>query len=271
MSDFYDLDPQGQEQRLRALAVKALESWNLQHQEITLIKYRENAVFQLLTNTGDQLGSIEDGLGSAPQQIHHTYLTIGQICGRLHNQASEWLPPADFERHHWDIEGLLGEQPLWGRFWELEALTDEQRELIDHARKEVRQGLLDYGQSTGTYSMIHADFAPENFLVNSDGVRLIDFDDAGFGWHLFDIATALYFIQDDPHYEVARSALIEGYREYRALSDQQLGNLPLFMAARSFTYLGWVHTRKGTQTAMEMTPVLVDMCCAAAKAFLQEY
>ena len=59
-------------------------------------------------------------------------------------------------------------------------------------------------------------------------------------WHLFDLATALYFIQDDLDYDIARSALIEGYREFRPLANEELAQLPLFTAARSFTYLGWV-------------------------------
>ena len=46
-------------------------------------------------------------------------------------------------------------------------------------------------KSPGTYSMIHADFVAENVLVDEGRVRLIDFDDAGFGWHLFELATSL--------------------------------------------------------------------------------
>ena len=32
-------------------------------------------------------------------------------------------------------------------------------------------------------------------MVQGDRIKLIDFDDAGFGWHLFELATALYFIR----------------------------------------------------------------------------
>ena len=65
--------------------------------------------------------------------------------------------------------------------------------------------------------MIHADFVAENLMVDGDSVRLIDFDDAGFGWHLFELATALYFEMEEEHYPDAYRALIEGYREYRTL------------------------------------------------------
>ncbi|MGI9284604.1 MAG: phosphotransferase enzyme family protein [Pseudomonadales bacterium] len=217
---------------------------------------------------GEQLGSIENGLGDAPDAIRDTYLTIGQLAGKVHNQSSQWQVPEGFIRHAWDTEGLVGENPFWGPFWELDALTSEQRELVNRAREEVRQGLLELGKSPDDYSLIHADFVPENFLVDGDEVQIIDFDDAGFGWHLFELATALYFIQPDKNYAIARAALIEGYRQQRSLSDEKLEKLPLFIAARSFTYLGWVHTRQSTETARELTPMLIEMCCNAAREYL---
>tara|TARA_B110000090_G_scaffold111938_1_gene125090 strand:- start:149 stop:1156 length:1008 start_codon:yes stop_codon:yes gene_type:complete len=209
--------------------------------------------------TGEQMGSIEDGLKNDPATIRDNYLMMGQQAAKLHDQAINWALPENFERHAWDIEGLVGESPFWGPFWELEVLTSKQRERILDARESVRQGLLAFGQSSDDYSMIHADFVPENFLVEGRHVNIIDFDDAGFGWHLFELATALFFIQEDPHYAVAQQALIEGYRQVRELSDQKLKHLPLFMVARSFTYLGWVHTRSETETAKELTPWLVMM------------
>lgn len=217
---------------------------------------------------GEQLGSIEDGLGDEPETIRNMYLTIGQLAGKVHNQSTQWQLPEGFVRHAWDTDGLVGENPFWGCFWELEALTDDQRELIISAREKVRGGLLELGQSPEDYSLIHADFVPENFLVDGDTVQIIDFDDAGFGWHMFELATALYFIQSDKNYAIARDALIEGYRQQRPLSDEKLAALPLFIAARSFTYLGWVHTRQSTETARELTPMLIDMCCSAAKEYL---
>jgi Ser/Thr protein kinase RdoA (MazF antagonist) len=186
----------------------------------------------------------------------------------MHNQATQWQLPQGFERHAWDVEGLVGDTPLWGRFWELSALITEQRKLVLDARKVVRDQLIAYGQSRDTFSLIHADFVPENFLATDSKVQVIDFDDAGFGWHLFDLATALYFIQNDPGYDVARSALIEGYREFRSLPDVMVEQLPLFLAARSFTYLGWVHTRQDTETARELTPRLIELCCQTCRDLL---
>jgi Ser/Thr protein kinase RdoA (MazF antagonist) len=116
--------------------------------------------------------------------------------------------------------------------------------------------------------MIHADFAPENLLVDGDRVRLIDFDDAGFGWHLFEIATSLYFILGEPFFDQARDALIRGYRTHRQLHDERLVLLPLFFLARGLSYVGWVHTRRETETAKELTPMLLAAVCELAEGYL---
>lgn len=219
---------------------------------------------------GEQIGSIEEGLHPDPNQVRENYLIIGQQAAKLHNQSSTWTLPEDFERHTWDTEALVGEKPFWGPFWELKALTDEQKQRIILARDLVHQHLSVLGRSADDYSMIHADFVPENILVDGKTVEIIDFDDAGFGWHLFELATALYFIQEDPNYEIAKQAMIEGYRQFRELSDDKLKHLPLFMLARSFTYLGWVHTRSETETAKESTPMLVEMSLKAIDEYMKK-
>ena len=196
------------------------------------------------------------------------YSIVGAKMAHLHTHSSQWTPPEGFTRHAWDQAGLVGDDPLWGRFWELCSLTTEQRSLLITARATVAAELAVMDAGPSNYGMIHADFVPENLLVNDDSIRVIDFDDAGMGWYLFDLATALFFIQDDPNYELAKSALIAAYEVERPVADVGLAALPLFMLARSFTYLGWVHTRPGTETAKELTPMLVEICCSLAEAYL---
>ncbi|WP_116366028.1 phosphotransferase enzyme family protein [Parahaliea mediterranea] len=218
---------------------------------------------------GKQLGAVEVGLDPG-QSIAHVYGTIGELAARLHTQALAWQPPDGFRRHAWDADALAGDNPLWGRFWDLAALTPSQRSLLLEAKDRVYRGLKEYQadpENSNRYSMIHADFVAENLLVNGSDVRLIDFDDAGFGWHLFELATALYFERGEPHFNEAYRALIAGYRSECHLPDTQLVHMPLFFAARSFTYLGWVHTRPETETARNLTPALIEMSCEAVNDY----
>jgi Ser/Thr protein kinase RdoA (MazF antagonist) len=217
---------------------------------------------------GCQLGSIESGIAGEQAAIAGQYERIGEIAARMHNHTSAWRQPPVFQRHSWDAAGLVGEQPLWGRFWELAALRRAQRSLLVRARTAIAADLAAYGTQPDRYGLIHADLVPENLLVDGDRICVIDFDDAGFGWHLFELATSLYFISGEGVFPAARAALIRGYRTLRPLSDQALEWLPLFLAARGTTYLGWVHTRQGSETAREMTPYLIERACAVAEEYL---
>ncbi len=216
---------------------------------------------------GRPLGSVEDGVEDEAE-VDATYGALGQLAARVHNQASVWRLPEGFVRHAWDADGLAGENPFWGRFWELAAASESERDLLERGRARVYRDLGALPKSAATYSMIHADFAPENLMVDGDEVRLIDFDDAGFGWHLFELATSLYFIRGEPYYERARDALFAGYRRHRGLSDAQFELLSLFFLARGLTYVGWVHTRAETDTAAELTPAILQMACELAEDYL---
>ena len=219
---------------------------------------------------GEPLGAVETGIGDRGRDVAQTYCTIGALAGRLHNHSAAWTLPLGFKRHAWDVAGLVGEQPFWGRFWELPALSNDERKLMERTRKRLQQDLSALDQSPANYGLIHADFVAENLLVDGDEVRLIDFDDAGFGWHLFELATSTHFLMGEDYCDAAQEALIRGYRSQRPLADEELARLPLFSLARATTYLGWVHTRPETETAQEMTPMLISSACELAEAYLTQ-
>lgn len=219
---------------------------------------------------GEALGSIEEGASGDAETTIANYRIVGELMARLHNQAQRWDKPAGFTRHAWDVEGLVGEHPLWGRFWELKALNDDQRALIERAREKVRVDLEVFGQGEDRYGLIHCDFLPENLLRSADGMRLIDFDDSGYGWHLFDIATSLFFIADDENFDAIFDAFITGYRSERALPASHEELMPLFFLIRGLVYLAWAHTRQETDTAKELTPILVEAVTALAREYLGE-
>jgi Ser/Thr protein kinase RdoA (MazF antagonist) len=226
---------------------------------------RQIDVFEWIS--GRQLGSVESGINGEAAAIAEQYHMIGAIAARMHNQTAGWQCPAGFRRHAWDAAGLVGEQPLWGRFWELAALTPGQKSLLVRLRATIAGELAAYGAKPDRYGLIHADLVPENLLVDGNRIQVIDFDDAGFGWHLFELATSLYFVSGDGIYPTARDALIRGYRSERQMPEEALQWLPLFLAARGTTYLGWVHTRQGSDTARELTPFLVERACAVAEEY----
>ena len=91
--------------------------------------------------------------------------------------------------------------------------------------------------------MIHADLHEGNLFVTDAGMVVIDFDDAGFGWHVYDLAVALFSFCDRPDFTNIQDALINGYKSLRDLADEDLAILPLFILVRTLALLGWASSR----------------------------
>ena len=175
--------------------------------------------------------------------VRGAFSRLGGIMAVLHSQASGWTPPADFTRHAFDADGLMGEQPFWGRFWESPHLDDSQRRRLDALRHRIHATLHEYRKDAGVFSLIHADLHAANIIVNGERLHVIDFDDAGFGWHAYDFAVALYHHQDDADYAAIRDALIDGYRHVRPVADDTVAMIPLFLLIRSLASIGWTAAR----------------------------
>ena len=218
---------------------------------------------------GIPIGTLEEGLNPAIVDVHAVFAGVGRLCGRLHNQTEAWTPPAGFTRHAWDREGLVGPEPLWGRFWEAAVLGTEEHRLIERARASVREALTAYGRSPRRYGLIHADFNLDNMLLDGERVIPLDFDDCGFGWHLFDLATVWTIYHGSDLAEAIRAGVVEGYRRERELPDEELEHLPLFELARAFSYLGWVHTRSETASAQSLAAEVAQLVCTLGEAYLR--
>lgn len=168
-----------------------------------------------------------------------TFFRLGHEMARLHAASDAFDLPAGFLRPRWDIDGLLGETPLWGRFWDNPTLDDDSRAMLRRFRKSARRD-LDAMAERLDHGLIHADLVGENILVDGKSLHLIDFDDGGFGFRLFDIATALLKHRTEPDYGRLQSMLLDGYLSVRALD---MSHLDLFLALRAVTYVGWIMPR----------------------------
>lgn len=193
---------------------------------------------------------------------------LGSLMAALHDHAQRWTPPRGFSALRWDRAGLVGEDPQWGRFWEVDGLDADARDDLVAFRARAAAELDEFGTSEHRFGLIHGDFLPENVLIDGDRVTLLDFDDCGFGWFLFDIATALAMPTLRPEADELAAAFVDGYRSVRALPDAELAHLPLFLALRAATYAGWVHTRRTTEFARSLGPAITGVAVRTVRSYL---
>ena len=103
-----------------------------------------------------------------------------------------------------------------------------------------------------------SDLHPANIVVEGSRLHVIDFDDSGFGWHHYDIAVALFNYHLDNPIEHLQAAMIAGYRKFRAISDNDLAYLRVFMLIRAMVSIGWYSARPEVTAGSIALPHLID-------------
>lgn len=183
------------------------------------------------------------GEGQVTETLAGIYEDVGRLLAALHEQSSNWTTPRGFERHSFDENGLMGEKPFWGRFWEASDLTRNQLSNLLNMRDEIYGLLAQLPKDREVFSLIHADLHTGNLISHGNSLHIIDFDDAGFGWHSYDFAVALSEVHDPAKRETLLNALFEGYEEKRRLTNWVKELVPLFNVIRHLVHIGWIDAR----------------------------
>lgn len=215
---------------------------------------------------GRAVGARGVPLGYAPEQARQVFTAIGRTIARMHNAAAGWATPPGFARHAWDFDGFFGATPIWGRFETCPFLDDTSRELVFRAHEKAVAALSRHERSARNFGLIHADPVRENVLLDGDAIQIIDFDDCGHGWHVYDLAVALYQNRQEAIYPLIEASLLDGYRQERDLTPEDIASLPLFSALRAFAFLGWVQSRVegdvNRNAGMRISAIAADVVAA---------
>lgn len=196
------------------------------------------------------------------------YRLLGRTCARIQAHARRWAPPSWFRRPTWDAPALVGKHALWGDYADLASLTAEQRALFDRAAQVVFRRLAAFGRGADRFGLTHGDLMPDNVLLHDGAAFVIDFDDSGYGWYLYDLATLLAVKLFDPDYGTAQEAWIEGYRSVAAIPEAHVAELETLVMARGLLLVGWMHTRRETPTAKLLSGAVVALASVQAEKLL---
>ncbi len=182
---------------------------------------------------GEPLGEAGVPFATPLPRLLEQHSALGRLIRALHDTTQSLTLPPDFQRPRWDLDGLTGETPFWGRFWDHSGASPDQRATLIRARHALRERLATLPQ----VQLVHADVLRENVLVNDRSVYLIDFDDSGWGFPLYDLGTTLSQNLYEPAYPEIRDALMQGY----GTSDRDL--VETMTLARTCASVGWVMPR----------------------------
>jgi Ser/Thr protein kinase RdoA (MazF antagonist) len=103
-------------------------------------------------------------------------------------------------------------------------------------------------------------------MVDDDVLHLIDFDDGGFGYRLFEVATAFYPHRNSADFDTLKTSLAAGYHSIRPLN---MSGLDLFLALRAMTYVGWNIARLDEDPSGERNARHITSATQLAAAYLK--
>lgn len=201
---------------------------------------------------------------------------LGRLTARLHDHAQAWNRPPWFRRFTWDADAAFGGRARWGRWQDAPGVGPKERALLGAAELAVARRLAEFGRDPGRFGLIHADLRMANLLIEGGTVAseamtvtVIDFDDCGFGWHLYDLAGALSFFEDAPDVPELIDRWLIGYRQVRPLPQGDEGEVGTFLVFRRLLLLAWVGSHPEASTAVNLRGGFAARTCEMAESYLR--
>ncbi len=209
--------------------------------------------------------------GAAPSEdgdLTAGFEELGRIAARCHAHVLTWEKPHDFARLTWDVEAVFGTAPTWGKWRDAPGIGPANHPILARVEDTIRTRLAVFGQAPERFNLIHADMRLANLLIDGTRTRLIDFDDCGFGWFLYDFAAAISFIEDDPRVPAMKAAWLEGYRALRPISPEEEAEIDTFVMLRRMALLAWIGSHIEAPEPQALAPDFAERTAALGEAWL---
>ena len=213
--------------------------------------------------------------GSEPapgdERLPQSFEFLGSLTARMHEHVQTWRRPPGFKRFAWDYEGSFGGVARWGRWQDGIAVGEAEREILGRLDSTLRERLARFGCGPQRYGLVHADMRLANLLVDGDQTYVIDFDDAGWSWFLYDFGAAVSFFEHDPRIPELTDAWVRGYRAVRSLPAEDEAEIPTFVMMRRLLLVAWIGSHSGTDLSRSMGAEYTAVGCDLAENYLTRF
>jgi len=208
------------------------------------------------------------GAGPAGAVTNSRFAELGEITARMHRHAREWPRPAWFTRFHWDYAAAFGDVARWGRWQDGIGVGPPERHVLGQLDEKLKARLSAFGTGPERYGLVHADTRLANLLVHDGSVSVIDFDDSGFSWYLYDLGTSVSFFEHSPHVPGLVDSWLEGYRRAGELSAEDEAEIWTFILFRRLLLVAWIGSHRGVDIAAELGAGYTRGSCDLAESYL---
>jgi Ser/Thr protein kinase RdoA (MazF antagonist) len=194
---------------------------------------------------------------------------LGEVTARMHLHAQSWKLPAGFRRKRWDVDAMAGPNGYWGSWRAAIGLELSDIAVLEQALELIKQRIERFGAGPDRFGLVHADLRLANLLVQGDHLRIIDFDDCGFSWFLYDFATAVSFIEHEAIVPHLLQAWVCGYRKTAPLSAGDRAEIPTFVVLRRILLCAWLASHAEVPFARQFGAAYTRGAVTLAEQFLR--
>ena len=211
-----------------------------------------------------------DGAALPPEQISVEQAhRLGHYLGELHRFSRVFQPAPGFERPRLDWEGLFGEQSQYNPGAGARIFTPEHMQVFDAVAENVRLTMGTLGQSAANFGLIHGDFIAKNILFRGESICVLDFDNSGYGYYLYDLAPLLLQWSALAQYAALKAALWAGYTAIHPLPDEQQNHVETFVAARHVASCRWIASNLSNPQVSARAPQIIATRVEELRQYLQ--
>jgi Ser/Thr protein kinase RdoA (MazF antagonist) len=212
-----------------------------------------------------------DGAAPTAEDVP-SFERLGAVSARMHRHSRHWARPSSFGRFAWDYSTTLGSRGHWGRWQDGLGMTPDALAQLTRLDDTIRRRLERYGRGADRFGLTHADLRIANLLVDGDRTIVIDFDDCGLAWFMYDWATAVSFMEDHPQVPELQAAWVDGYRAVAPLSAEDEAELATFVMLRRLLLVAWIGSHHTFATeAAELGAGFTAGTCELAESYLAEH
>jgi Ser/Thr protein kinase RdoA (MazF antagonist) len=186
------------------------------------------------------LYSFLPGTEMPEDDLHSVFQTLGKVTSALNDHSKTWTAPEGFQRPEWTVRSILEDENEWGRWEKGVNVKKDTLKLLKNVEATIYRRSEQFPTDHANFGLIHADLRTTNVLVDGVNLAIIDFDDSGFGWYIFELASALSFMEERPDVPDLVNRWLAGYREHGSIVEDLIEEFPTFMMLRRLQLLGWV-------------------------------
>ncbi len=196
---------------------------------------------------------------------------LGELTAGMHVQARSWVRPDGFQRKRWDVDAMVGPTGFWGPWRAAIGLTTPGAAVLEAAIALIRRRLDRFGMGPQRFGLVHADLRLANLLVDGGHahLRIIDFDDCGFSWFVYDFAAAVSFIEHEAIVPALLDAWLTGYCRVSELSAEDRAEIPTLVVLRRILLSAWLASHAEIPFAREFGASHTEGTVALAEGLLR--